>query len=222
MMGRLLAFARVQGLLTRAAHISVGIATLVHGEVGVHAHHEGQYVLDGADVALSPKAAEVLTRAIHELAAHAVTYGALSVPDGRVTVRCSTFEKRGGLWLAFDWIEECALARPVPAPGTPRRRGFGSELIEGRIPYELRGRGQGTIEPGGARCHLEFPLQGRRSVLETGPPQRATVFGGASDMTGEADLSGHRVLVIEDDYYLATDTARALQGWEAVVAIKLR
>jgi hypothetical protein len=29
-------------------------------------------------------------------------------------------------------------------------------------------------------------------------------------MTGEADLSGHRVLVVEDDYYLATDTARAL------------
>lgn len=36
-------------------------------------------------------------------------------------------------------------------------------------------------------------------------------------MTGEADLSGHRILVVEDDYYLATDTARALQGAGAEV-----
>lgn len=29
-------------------------------------------------------------------------------------------------------------------------------------------------------------------------------------MTGEAELSGYRILVVEDDYYLATDAARAL------------
>ena len=36
-------------------------------------------------------------------------------------------------------------------------------------------------------------------------------------MTGEADLRGHRVLVVEDDFYLANDTARALQGVGAEV-----
>ena len=217
MMGRLLAFARVQALLTRTANVSVGIASIVHDEVSVQAQHEGQYVLDGPDVALSPKAAEVLTLAIHELATNAVKYGALSVPDGKVTVCWSTFEKRGGPWLAFDWTEDGAPARTAPIPNAPRHRGFGSELIEGRIPYELRGRGQVTIETGGARCHLEFPLQGGASILETGAPQRATVFGGAIDMTGEPDLTGHRVLVVEDDYYLATDAARALRGAGAEV-----
>ena len=217
MMGRLLAFARVQALLTRAANVSVGIASLVHDEVSGQAQHEGQYVLDGPDVTLSPKAAEVLTLAIHELATNAVKYGALSVPTGRVTVRWSIYEKRGGPWLGFDWTEEGAPARPAPVSDGPRRRGFGSELIEARIPYELRGRGQVTIEPGGARCHLEFPLQEGASILETGAPQRATVFGGAIDMTGEPDLTGRRVLVVEDDYYLATDTARALRGAGAEV-----
>jgi DNA-binding response OmpR family regulator len=43
------------------------------------------------------------------------------------------------------------------------------------------------------------------------------VFGGALDMTGEPDLSGHRILVVEDDYYLATDSARALRGAGAEV-----
>ncbi|AWN35686.1 GAF domain-containing protein [Methylobacterium radiodurans] len=217
MMGRLLAFARVQALLTRAANVSVGVATIVRDEISVQAQHEGQYVLDGPDVALAPKAAEVLTLAIHELATNAVKYGALSAADGRVTVRWSTFEKRGGPWLAFDWTEEGAPARPQPPADASRRRGFGTELIEGRIPYELRGRGEVTIEPGGARCHLEFPLQEGASILDTGAPQRASVFGGAIDMTGEPDLTGRRVLVVEDDFYLATDAARALRGAGAEV-----
>lgn len=36
-------------------------------------------------------------------------------------------------------------------------------------------------------------------------------------MTGEPDLTGFRVLVVEDDFYLATDTARALRGAGAEV-----
>nr|WP_137828285.1 PAS domain S-box protein [Methylobacterium sp. L1A1] len=212
MMGRLLAFARVQALLTRTAKDSVGIASLVHDEVSVYAQHEGQFGIDGPNIALSPKAAEVLTLAIHELATDAVKYGALSMPTGKVTVRWLTFEKRGGSWLALDWTEEGAPIHPQPTPDVPRRRDFGSELIEARIPYELRGCGQITIEPGGARCHLEFPLQEGASVLETGAPQLASVFGGAIDMTGEPDLTGRYVLVVEDDYYLATDTARALRS----------
>lgn len=217
MAGRLLALARVQVLLTRAANVSVGVATIVHDEVSAQAAHEGQYVLDGPDIEVSPKAAEVLTLALHELATNAVKYGALSVPDGQVTVRWETFEKRERTWLALDWKEEGAPERPAPTEDKPRRRGFGSELIEGRIPYELGGRGKVTIEPGGAQCHLEFPLEEGASILETGAPQRTTVFGGALDMTGEADLSGHRVLVVEDDFYLATDATRALEGAGAEV-----
>ena len=217
MMGRLLALARVQALLTRAANVSVSIAGIVQDEVSSQAQHEGQYVLDGPDIALSPKAAEVLTLAIHELATNALKYGALSVSHGRITVKWATFEKRGTPWLAFDWTEEGAPAGAQPTADAPRRRGFGSELIEGRVPYELKGRGWVTIEPGGARCHMEFPLRESASILETDAPQQATVFGGALDMTGEADLSGHRILVVEDDYFLATDAVRALQGAGAEV-----
>jgi DNA-binding NtrC family response regulator len=36
-------------------------------------------------------------------------------------------------------------------------------------------------------------------------------------MSGEADLSGLHVLVVEDDFYLATDAARALEGAGAEV-----
>lgn len=217
MAGRLLALARVQALLTRAANVKVGIRSIVQDEVGAQAHHDGQYVLQGPDVALSPKAAEVLTLAVHELSTNALKHGALSVPGGRVRVAWETAERGGVPWLVFDWTETGAPAQPAPESGRPRRAGFGSELIEGRIPYELRGRGRLVIEPGGARCQLEFPLKGGASVLETGAPQQATVFGGALDMAGSADLRGYRVLVVEDDYYLATDAARALRGAGAEV-----
>jgi PAS domain S-box-containing protein len=215
--GRLVALARVQALLTRAANTSVGIRAIVDDELSAQAHHEGQFVLEGTDVRLAPKAAEILTLVCHELATNALKYGALSVPHGTVTVRWSTFDKRGGPWLALDWIEEGAHERAPPTTDEPRRRGFGTELIEARVPYELKGRGSVSIEPGGARCHLEFPLVDGASILETSAPQRAIVFGGALDMTGEADLTGYRVLVVEDDFYLATDTARALQGAGATV-----
>lgn len=217
MMGRLLALARVQALLTRAANVRVGIAGIVRDEVSVQAQHEGQYDLDGPDVALSPKAAEVLTLAVHELATNALKYGALSTAHGTVTVRWSLVETGGGSWLAFDWTEAGAPGRPQPTRDGSRRRGFGSELIEARIPYELNGRGTLTIAPGGARCHLAFPLEEGASILETGAPQRMTVFGGSLDMTDGPDLAGRRVLVVEDDFYLATDAARALEGAGAEV-----
>ena len=215
--GRLMAFARVQALLTRAANVSVDIGSIIHDEVSVQAQHEGQYVLLGPEVALSPKAAEVLTLAVHELATNALKYGALSVPNGKITVQWATFEKRGAPWLNFDWTEEGAPARPQPND-QPRRRGFGSELIEGRVPYELGGVGKMTVEKGGAQCRLQFPLRSEASILETGAPQRATVFGGALDVTAEGDLTGRRVMVVEDDYYLAIDVARAMLGAGAEVA----
>ena len=36
-------------------------------------------------------------------------------------------------------------------------------------------------------------------------------------MSDRSDLSGHRVLVVEDEYYIATDTARALRDAGAEV-----
>jgi PAS domain S-box-containing protein len=217
MAGRLLTFARVQALLTRGANVGVRIIDIVHDELAAQSEHEAQYRLEGPDLVLAPKTAEVLTLAAHELATNALKYGGLSVPEGCVTVRWATFERRGTPWLGLDWIEAGAPERSPADPSAPWRRGFGSELIEGRIPYELGGRGEIAIEPGGARCRLEFPLRNAPSILETDAPRRAAVYGGALDMTGEADLSGHRILVVEDDYYLATDTARALRGAGAEV-----
>lgn len=147
-----------------------------------------------------------------ELATNALKYGAFSVPEGRLSVSWSQFDKRGSQWLRIDWAEQGA-----PARAPSKRRGFGSELIEARIPYELGGAGKVTIEPSGARCFIEFPLKYAESILETDSPVPTTTFGGTIDMTGAPDLTGRTILVVEDDYYLASDTAAALRGAGAKV-----
>ena len=64
---------------------------------------------------------------------------------------------------------------------------------------------------------MEFPLAYAESILETDAPPSATIFGGTLDMTGAPDLTGQRILVVEDDYYAASDTAAALRGAGAEV-----
>ncbi|ONG50191.1 methyltransferase [Pseudoroseomonas deserti] len=210
--GRLLALARVQALLTREANAGGLLREIIEREVSAQAQHGGQFELVGPDIRLSPKAVEVLALALHELATNALKYGALSVPEGRLRVAWAPIERCGHTWLTIDWTEEGA---PPRAP--VERRGFGSHLIEGKIPYELGGIGQITIGPGGARCHLEFPLKDGESILETDAPMPTTVFGGTLDMSAASDLTGRTVLVVEDDYYLASDTAAALRAAGAAV-----
>ncbi|MHC2086160.1 HWE histidine kinase domain-containing protein [Methylobacterium sp. CM6244] len=211
--GRLRALARTQTLLTRTANAGVDLATLVREEIRGQAEHDDQYRLSGPELLLAPKAAEVLTLAVHELATNALKYGALAEPHGRVIIAWMVIYQSGEPWLRFDWDEDKGSGVPPP-----QRKGFGTELITRRVPYELHGRGSLAFEPTGVRCCLEFPLVRGDSILETDAVTlQTTIAGGELDMTGEANLAGARVLVVEDDYYLALDSQRALQQAGAVV-----
>ncbi|MGN6376136.1 MAG: CHASE domain-containing protein, partial [Sphingomonas sp.] len=76
-----------------------------------------------------------MTLAVHELTTNALKYGALSTSRDIARVRWEVFNKQDRPWLRFRWSESGTAARPVA--GEPRRLGFGSELIEARIPYNL-------------------------------------------------------------------------------------
>lgn len=202
-------------LLTRAANAGVDLATLVREELGAQASHEGQYVLHGPPVQLAPKAAEVLALAVHELATNALKYGALSREAGLVAVEWCVLYEGDRPWLRIDWTEDGLGGTDVKPP---KRRGMGTELIEERVLYELLGRGSLAFRPEGVSCRLEFPVRAGDSIFETDAVTlRSSIPGGALDMTGEANLAGCTVLVVEDDYYLAGDTRRALQKAGAVV-----
>jgi two-component sensor histidine kinase len=112
---------------------------------------------------LSPKAAEVLTLAIHELATNSIKYGALAKRGGQLEIAWD-LERRGGQsWLAFRWDET-----RIGQVGPFKREGFGTELITRRVPYELRGTGSLEPQNDGIAARIEFPLEPGSSILETG------------------------------------------------------
>ena len=164
--GRLNALARTQVVLTRSADGGVDLESLVREELLAQAPRPEQVEVEGCEVVLSAKAAEVLALAVHELATNALKYGALSSRGGSVQVRWATQEEAGDRWLQLRWAETGG--RVVSS--APRREGFGTELITMRVPYELQGRGQLDLRPGGMQALIAFPLRPGDSVLQTNAP----------------------------------------------------
>lgn len=161
--GRINAMARTQTLLTRAPGAGVDLQNLIRDELEAQAAKPQHYTCRGPDVALSAKAAEVLTLAIHELATNAVKYGALGIPDGLVNIGWMTEQRAGQTWLCLDWTE----LRVTLPTDVGHRKGFGTELVTRRVPYELKGRGTMEFRSTGLHAKMEFPLVPGHSILQT-------------------------------------------------------
>ena len=111
----------------------------------------GRIVTDGPSIPMSSRAVVMLSLVLHELATNAAKYGALSGPDGRVTVTwmISPVDK-----VKLHWRETDG-----PPVETPQHAGFGSTLIEKGFAAQIGGSATLRFEPGGLTCELEFPPQ---------------------------------------------------------------
>ncbi|MBI0535917.1 PAS domain S-box protein [Roseomonas sp. KE2513] len=162
--GRIDAFSRVQAAVTRNPERGIDLAQLVADELLAYSAREGKQVhIQGPPVALRPKAAETLALALHELATNAVKFGALSQPQGRVEVAWDAELPPGAPRLLFRW-REIGLA---PAAEAPLHRGFGTELFERTLPYELNAEVERSLVPAGLLCTIVLPLSDRLVKEET-------------------------------------------------------
>jgi PAS domain S-box-containing protein len=160
--GRLNAFARTQAAVTRDPAAGVDLEALVAEEMTAHGAREGHQVeISGPVVRLQPKTAETLGLAVHELATNAVKYGALASPEGRIVIAWRFVRSDDADRLVFEW-RETDLADPVPPP---RRRGFGTELLERTLAYDLGAETELRFAPGGVECTIVLPVDGRTLVL---------------------------------------------------------
>jgi PAS domain S-box-containing protein len=159
--GRVTALARTQILLTRKPGAGVNLDEIVRDELIAQAASEEQFSIEGPDLELAPKAAEVLALAVHELATNATKYGALAKRNAHIDIRWSVDAAAGESWLRFKWTERGVRI----ADRAVQRHGFGTELISRRVPYELRGRGGLSFTPDGVHCSIEFPLAAADSIL---------------------------------------------------------
>ncbi len=154
--GRIDAFARVQTAVTRDPTAGLDLELLVADGLLAFGAQEGERVagITGPEVRLKPKAAETIALVIHELATNAVKYGALATDQGQITVEWSITRGDGEPHLVFRWIET-----GVRLSGEkPQRRGFGTELIERTLAYELEGTASLEFTPDGLHCIISLPV----------------------------------------------------------------
>jgi two-component system CheB/CheR fusion protein len=150
--GRLAALARVHGALGRH-QAGADLEELVREELLQHTAEDMQGVsIAGPPMRLAGSAAEYIALALHELAVNAMKFGALTVPGARLSVTWERQEGPSGAILSFSWRED-----GVPILATnPRRIGFGRQLLEQGLPYQLGAQTRFSFEPGGLRFDLEF------------------------------------------------------------------
>ena len=162
--GRVAALARTQVLLTRQLDAHVDLEELIRDELAAQSADAARIEVAGPDVDLTPKAAEVLALAMHELATNALKYGALADRRATLSVTWSVEDRGERRWLKLGWRERGVAVDPTQ----PRRVGFGTELITRRVPYELSGNGDLAIVPDGVVCSIEFPLSDSRASAPSG------------------------------------------------------
>lgn len=100
-------------------------------------------------VLLSAQEATDLALILNELASNAIKYGALSIPEGQVTVSCRA-EARG---LRLSWRE-----RGGPKVEPPSRAGLGTKLIGAIAIHDLGGEADIRYAPSGLECDVMLPL----------------------------------------------------------------
>jgi PAS domain S-box-containing protein len=156
--GRVGALARAQTLLAADRWNAADLGTLLEGELAAFpADGAPRAVLEGPSVALPAAMTQPLAMAVHELATNAVKHGALSTPDGVVTVtwKVEPAPNAGPPTLRLRWVE-----RGGPAlAGQPARRGFGSRVLDGTIRGQLGGTVTVDWAEAGLRCEMTVPLR---------------------------------------------------------------
>jgi len=148
---RVLALSAAHDVLTRENWESAQLHEVVAGAVRAHQNAGADvFAVEGPQVRVAPRTALSLAMALHELATNAAKYGALSRPEGRVSIRWNIgAEPR----VALEWRE--AGGPPVTPPA---RRGFGSRLIEEGLARELGAAAQMDFQPGGLVCRMSAAL----------------------------------------------------------------
>ncbi|WP_247718253.1 CHASE domain-containing protein [Qipengyuania proteolytica] len=161
--GRIRALSATHDLLTQSDWGTTPIRSVAEVELAPYADDEQHdLVLDGPDVELAPNDALSFGLALHELATNAAKYGSLSVAGGKVSVRWSPVNKT---LVKVEWTESGG-----PAVSKPKRRGFGTELIEKIVAHELRHPVELVFDEKGVRCTLLVPVrEPSEFVLRQGP-----------------------------------------------------
>ncbi|MEM6827896.1 MAG: CHASE domain-containing protein [Pseudomonadota bacterium] len=153
--GRIRALSATHDLLTGTDWGTTPLRSVVEAELQ-HFRAGGENIvnIDGPPVELAPNDALSFGLAIHELATNAAKFGALSVPEGRVSIYWSL---NNDSMAEVEWRE-----LEGPDVEAERERGFGTDLIEKIVAHELRQPIKLEFAREGVRCVIRVPVRQRQ------------------------------------------------------------
>jgi two-component system CheB/CheR fusion protein len=150
---RINALAATHDLLTSRDWRGASLRQILEAELMPYGHSD-RIVLEGPTVELPPRHALALTMTVHELTTNAAKYGALSNPDGKLSIDWALNVDSSGRRVTINWSE--VGIQPLPATGVVES--FGTRLIKNAIAHDLRGRCEHTLSPQGLACKITVPF----------------------------------------------------------------
>lgn len=156
---RLIALSNAHSVLTMQSWEGAEIHQIIEQALKPHAETE-RFYLQGPTIRLTPRAAVAIAMGMHELATNAAKYGAFSNGAGTVAVTWAAASDPSTLKL--EWKESGG-----PAVQVPERRGFGSQLIERSLAYDLDGKAKIDYRAEGVVCVMTGRLQSIGSLAGT-------------------------------------------------------
>jgi PAS domain S-box-containing protein len=152
---RLAALARAHCMLLDAEWQGATLDMLVANAVQAYLiDHPEAITVAGEPIALTPGHSVAISMVLHELGTNAAKYGALSHSNGRLRVEWRNADLHGRPEVELIWEE-----RGGTGVAPPAERGFGSQLIEQAVSYQLGGRVTMDYAPEGLVCRISFPLK---------------------------------------------------------------
>jgi two-component system CheB/CheR fusion protein len=162
--GRIGTLARVQDMLMRAPGDGIDLEELVHGELLAQAAPASRYRAIGPDTRIGREAAVPLALALHELTLNALLHGVLGEPSGELEVSWDHEDAGGQKRLRLLWVERGPNKPRLP----PTHKGFGLELLEKTLPYELDACTRVEWPEQGAQIEILLPAVGKASFWRPG------------------------------------------------------
>ena len=154
---RLAVISRVQCFLSQGLGRPLQLSELLQAELRMHVLIPAKNItVRGPQVELPNDKASSIALAIHELMTNAVKHGALSQKDGRLTITWWVEQTENEPeCLHLDWVE---IGVTMADTGALKRNGFGRELIEHALSYQLQARTRLEFASNGVRCRIVIPL----------------------------------------------------------------
>ena len=204
--GRLQALARAHTLLTHTTWQGADLLALVRDQLLLEGSDDRRVEYRGPSLILDPQTALHVALVLHELATNARKYGALSAPDGCVSI---TWVMRAdeGQSLHLEWRE-----RGGPKVVAPRSRGFGTTLIEQSL-HAHGGEAAVEYEAGGITATITLPLPNDVDVRSGAYARLAEAPWKAGSRIGLSPtaIHGKRILVVDDEPLIAMDIVSNLR-----------